>query len=208
MTALRAALADLPLIAILRGLVPDAADAVSDALVDAGFRIIEVPLNSPDALVSIERIAKRHGDRAVVGAGTVLTAQMATAVADAGGQIIVTPNMNPAVGAATLAAGMDWCPGVMTPTEAFAALDHGAAMLKIFPAELVPPTAVKAMRAVLPKAATVAAVGGIAPDTMRAYRNAGADGFGLGSALFRPDYDARDVAQRAAVFVSAWEALG
>lgn len=203
MTALREALAATPLIAILRGLDPDQAVAVAEGLVDAGFRVIEVPLNSPSPLRSIERIARSVGDRAIVGAGTVLTEADMLSVADAGGRIIVAPNMNPAVGAATVARGLAWCPGVMTPSEAFAALDLGAQVLKFFPADLIPPGAIAAMRAVLPRAALVAAVGGITPEGLAAYRTAGTDAFGLGSALFKPDYALDEIARRAKRFVAA-----
>lgn len=207
MISLNDALAQNPLIAILRGLVPDQADEVSDALVTAGFRIIEVPLNSPDPLVSIDRMVRRHGDQTIIGAGTVLTVPQVEQVAQAGGRIIVSPNMNPEVGRAAVELGLSWCPGVMTPTEAFAALDIGADVLKFFPAEMVPPSAIKAMRAVLPAHAVVAAVGGIAPETLASYHAVGVDGFGLGSALFKPGYAIDDIAQRAGAFVAAWEAL-
>lgn len=205
MIELNAALAANPLIAILRGLDPDNAGPVSDTLVDAGFRIIEVPLNSPEPLVSISRIVERHGDRAIIGAGTVLTPKDVDAVAEAGGRIIVSPNMNAEVGRAAVARGLFWCPGIMTPSEAFAALDVGASVLKIFPAEMVPPPAIAAMRAVLPRNAVIAAVGGITPQTMAPYRAAGVDGFGLGSALFKPDYSLDEIAKRARAFVAALE---
>ena len=200
-----AALAENPLIAILRGLEPANAVDVAGILVDAGFRIIEVPMNSPDPLVSIERIAQEFGDDVVVGAGTVLTAETVKNVCDAGGQIIVAPNMNPKVGAQALALNATWCPGVLTPTEAFEALELGASVLKIFPAELAPPKAISAMRAVLPKDAQVAVVGGITPETMGDYRRAGANGFGLGSALFKPSYDLSELQTRAQSFVTAFE---
>ena len=196
---------DNPLIAILRGLDPDRALDVAGVLVDAGFRIIEVPMNSPEPLVSIERIAERYGERVAIGAGTVLTPDVATSVCNAGGQIIVAPNMDPRVGARALELGAKWCPGVLTPTEAFMALDHGAAVLKVFPAELAPPKAISAMRAVLPKDAVVAVVGGITPETMDDYRQAGADSFVLGSALFKPSYGLTELQKRAEAFVTAFE---
>lgn len=208
MIDLATAIAKNPLIAILRGLEPENALPVSDTLIEAGFRIIEVPLNSPEPLVSIQRIAQRHGAQAVAGAGTVLTARQVEAVADVGGRIIVSPNMNPDVGRAAARLGLYWCPGVMTPSEAFAALDLGASVLKFFPAEMVPPAAISAMRAVLPKDAVVAAVGGISPDNMAPYRVAGVNGFGLGSALFKPDYSLDDIGRRASAFTDALEALG
>ncbi|WP_299667733.1 2-dehydro-3-deoxy-6-phosphogalactonate aldolase [uncultured Ruegeria sp.] len=208
MIDLTAALAENPLIAILRGLAPENARPVSDVLFDAGFRIIEVPLNSPDPLESIAQIVAKHGAQAIVGAGTVLTTDQVGAVADAGGRIIVSPNMNPDVGRAVVARGLYWCPGVMTPSEAFTALDIGASVLKFFPAEMVPPAAIAAMRAVLPADAVVAAVGGITPDTMASYHAAGADGYGLGSALFKPSYTLDDIDRRARAFTSVLEELG
>lgn len=208
MIDLATAFAKNPLIAILRGLEPENALPVSDTLYDSGFRIIEVPLNSPDPFVSIQQIAKRHGEGAIVGAGTVLNVNQVEAVADAGSRIIVSPNMNPDVGRAAVARGLYWCPGVMTPSEAFAALELGASVLKFFPAEMVPPNAIAAMRAVLPQDAVVAAVGGISPDNMAPYRAAGVNGFGLGSALFKPDYTLDDISRRARAFTDALEDLG
>jgi 2-dehydro-3-deoxyphosphogalactonate aldolase len=203
MIELATAISQNPLIAILRGLAAADAASVSDTLVDAGFRIIEVPLNSPDPLESIAAIAKRHGSQAIVGAGTVLTVDQVDAVADAGGRIIVSPNMNPNVGQAAIARGLYWCPGIVTPSEAFAALEIGASVLKVFPAEMVPPAAIAAMRAVLPKDAIIAAVGGITPETMPPYLAAGVNGFGLGSALFKPDYEIEEIDHRAKAFVEA-----
>ncbi len=205
MIELATAISQNPLIAILRGLAAADAVSVSDTLVDAGFRIIEVPLNSPDPLESIAAIAKRYGSQAIVGAGTVLTVDQVDAVADAGGRIIVSPNMNPNVGQAAIARGLYWCPGIVTPSEAFAALEIGASVLKVFPAEMVPPAAIAAMRAVLPKDAIIAAVGGITPETMPPYLAAGVNGFGLGSALFKPDYAIEDIDRRARAFVEALE---
>ncbi|WP_108814130.1 2-dehydro-3-deoxy-6-phosphogalactonate aldolase [Loktanella sp. Alg231-35] len=203
MIELATAISQNPLIAILRGLAAADAASVSDTLVDAGFRIIEVPLNSPDPLESIAAIVKRHGSQAIVGAGTVLTVDQVDAVADAGGRIIVSPNMNPNVGQAAIARGLYWCPGIVTPSEAFAALEIGASVLKVFPAEMAPPAAIAAMRAVLPKDAIIAAVGGITPETMPPYLAAGVNGFGLGSALFKPDYEIEDIDRRARAFVEA-----
>lgn len=207
MNDLASALATNPMIAILRGLNPKDAVPVSDVLFDAGFRIIEVPLNSPDPLDSIAQIATRLGTKAVVGAGTVLTVDQVESVADAGGRLIVSPNMNADVGRAAVAKGLFWCPGVMTPSEAFAALDLGASVLKVFPAEMVPPAAIAAMRAVLPQNAVIAAVGGITPDNMAPYYAAGVNGFGLGSALFKPGYSLDNIAIRAGSFVRALEDL-
>jgi len=201
------ALSENPLIAILRGLDPDQAINVADVLVNSGFRIIEVPLNSDEPLVSIRRIADKYGDQIIVGAGTVLTAQDVSAVVEAGGQIIVSPNMDPVVGQRAVELGVKWCPGVVTPTEAFKALQSGAAMLKLFPAELVSPSVIKAIRAVLPKGCLLAAVGGITPQTMVEYHNAGTDSFGLGSALFKPEYSLDELQDRALAFVSAYKEL-
>lgn len=198
------AFAELPLVAILRGLDPDRAVEVAGALVEAGFRLIEVPLNSPRPFVSIERIAARFGGDAVIGAGTVIVADDARRTLDAGGRLVVAPNFDPRVGRIAVDAGAAWCPGVLTPTESFAALEAGATALKLFPAELVPPAGVAAMRAVLPRMARLVMVGGIAPGTMRPYRDVGADGFGLGSALFRPDRTLDETATRASAFVTAF----
>ncbi len=199
------AFASNPLIAILRGLSPENAEPVADILIEAGFRIIEVPLNSPQPLVSIEKISKRHGNHAIVGAGTVLTPKDVDAVANAGGKIIISPNMNIEVGRTALDRDLYWCPGVMTPTEAFTALDLNATMLKFFPAEIISPSAIAAMRAVLPKKALVAVVGGISPQTMASYSAVGVDGFGLGSALFKPGYSFDEIDNRAREFVKARE---
>lgn len=192
-----------PLIAIIRGVTPDAVEAVGDALVEAGIRIIEVPLNSPDPLASIERLARRLGDTALIGAGTVLTLDQVTQVVDAGGRIIVSPCVNPRVIAATVAAGLVSAPGYFTPSEAFAALEAGAHVLKLFPAEAASPMVVKAQRAVLPREVPLVAVGGITPDAMAPYLAAGVDGFGLGSALYRPGHTRAEVAAQARAFVAA-----
>lgn len=194
-----------PLIAILRGLSPENAEPVADILIEAGFRIIEVPLNSPQPLVSIEKISKRHGNHAIVGAGTVLTPKDVDAVAIAGGKIVISPNMNIEVGRTALDRDLYWCPGVMTPTEAFTALDLNATMLKFFPAEIISPSVIAAMRAVLPKKALVAVVGGISPQTMASYSAVGVDGFGLGSALFKPGYSFDEIDNRARAFMKARE---
>lgn len=199
------ALNTMPLIAILRGVKPADAVAVADVLVESGFHIIEVPLNSPAPLQSIEAIAHQYGADIIVGAGTVLTAGAVTDVANAGGQIIVSPNLDYDVGQQANALELKWCPGVMTPSEAFTALKLGAAMLKFFPAELISPQAIAALRAVLPDEAQVAVVGGITPDTMSPYVKAGANGFGLGSALYKPGYALDEIRQRAEAFVAAWQ---
>lgn len=207
MTDFDTAFAANPLIAILRGLRPDEAADTATALIGAGFTILEVPLNSPDPLDGIRRmVAAAPG--AIVGAGTVLTADQVRAVADAGGRIIIAPNFDPRVAAEARRLGLSYCPGVGTVTEAFAALEAGAAALKLFPAEMIPPVAVKAMRAVLPRDARLLPVGGISPATMAGYVAAGADGFGLGSALYKPGQDAGATGQRARDFVAAWQGLG
>jgi len=198
-----AAFAACPLVAILRGLTPAEAEGVGDALVDAGFTLLEVPLNSPDPLVSIAAMAKRYAGRAMVGAGTVLTPDAVAQVADAGGELIISPNTNTDVIRASVARGLVSLPGYYTPSEGFAALAAGAHALKLFPADGASPAFLKAQRAVLPKATRVLAVGGISPDTMAPWRAAGADGFGLGSNLYRAGKSVADVARDAAAFVTA-----
>lgn len=197
------AFAKCPLIAILRGVKRDEIESIGEALVDAGFTLIEIPLNSPDPLDSIARLARRMRDRAMVGAGTVLSEADVAAVAAADGSLIISPNANPAVIAASTARGLISLPGVATPTEAFAALDAGATALKLFPAEGSSPAILKAMRAVLPKSLRVLPVGGITPDNMQPWRDAGADGFGLGSALYKPGFTAEEVGDRAAAFIQS-----
>lgn len=198
-----AAATTLPLVAILRGLPPADAVAVGQALLAHGLSLIEVPLNSPQPLTSIAALAAALPD-ALVGAGTVLTPRQVREVHAAGGQLIVSPNFDAGVVAEALRLGLICLPGVMTPTEAFAALAAGAHGLKLFPAEMASPVIVKALRAVLPASVLLLPVGGITPDTMGAYRAAGANGFGLGSALYRPGMAATEVARHAAAFVSAW----
>ena len=190
--ALAQAMAQLPLIAILRGLTPAEAPAIGEALTSSGFSIIEVPLNSPEPLRSISALTRLF-PQTLIGAGTVLNAQQVQDVHAAGGRLVVAPNFNPAVVAKALALNMVVLPGVCTPTEAFAALEAGARGLKLFPAEMISPATVKAMRAVLPPTAALMPVGGITPDNMAAYRAAGASGFGLGSALYAPQKTAQQV---------------
>ncbi len=196
----------LPLVAILRGLKPTEALAIGTVLFDAGFRLIEVPLNSPQPLESIA-LLKRQFPQAVVGAGTVLKVEELRAVAAAGGELIVAPNFNREVVAETVKLGLTSLPGILTPTEAFAALDAGAHGLKLFPSEIASPAVVKAMLAVLPKGTPIVPVGGIGADNMKAWRDAGAAGFGLGSSLYKPGDDAAIVAKKAASIVAAWKAL-
>lgn len=201
--AFRAHLAACPLVAIIRGVTPAEVEGVGAALLDAGFRIIEVPLNSPDPFASIERLARLAGERATIGAGTVLTADDVGRVAAAGGRIIVAPNTDVDVIAAAVAAGVVSAPGYFTPSEAFAALKAGAHALKLFPAEGAGPAVVKAQRAVLPRDIPLIVVGGIRPDNMRPYVEAGATGFGLGSSLYAPGMTASEVGAHARAFVAA-----
>lgn len=204
MIDLSTALAQLPLVAILRGIRPDEIEGAADVLVEAGFRLIEVPLNSPDPLASIEKLARRVGDSAIVGAGTVLTRAQVAEVQDAGGAMIVSPNTDLAVIAESAKRGLVSLPGYFTPSEAFAALAAGASGLKLFPAEAASPAVVKAQRAVLPKDVPLLAVGGIAPDNMTPWRQAGADGFGLGSALYKAGLTTPEIAANARAFAQAW----
>lgn len=199
----RSHFAACPLVAIIRGVTPDTVETVGGALLDAGIRVIEVPLNSPDPLTSIERLAKLAGDAATIGAGTVLSADDVSRVAGAGGRIVVSPNANPEVIRATVAAGLVSSPGYFTPSEAFAALAAGAQVLKLFPAEGAGPAVVKAQLAVLPRDIPLIVVGGIRPDNMQPYLDAGAAGFGLGSSLYKPGQPASEVAANARAFVTA-----
>ncbi|GBD43684.1 2-dehydro-3-deoxy-6-phosphogalactonate aldolase [bacterium HR40] len=207
MSDLRSWLMPLPFFAVLRGLPPGDAIAVGEALVEAGFRILEVPLNSPDPLASIRFLAGHFGERVLVGAGTVTASADVDAVRAAGGRIVVMPHTDPELVRHAVAAGMLVVPGATTPSECFAALAAGARALKLFPAEILSPEAVRALRAVLPKDVLLFPVGGIAPDKLEAYRRAGADGFGLGSHLYRPGASAREVGERARAFAAAWRAL-
>ena len=191
-----------PLVAIIRGVTPDEAVAVGEALVAAGIRIVEVPLNSPQPFESIDRLAKALGDRALLGAGTVLDPLSVARVKDAGGRLVVAPNTNAQVIAAAVQAGMVAAPGYFTPTEAFVALDAGAQALKLFPAEGASPAVLKAQRAVLPKEVTILVVGGVQPETMTPWLEAGANGFGLGSGLYVPGRSAEEVHRRARAYVA------
>jgi 2-dehydro-3-deoxyphosphogalactonate aldolase len=201
------ALADLPLVAILRGVKPDEVEGIGAALVDAGFRCIEVPLNSPQPFDSIRILADRFGQSVLVGAGTVLKVEDVARVKAAGGRLIVMPHADVEIIAEAKRQDLVCAPGAATPTEAFAALKAGADGVKLFPAEAIPPGVVKAWRAVVPAAVPLIAVGGITPDRMAAYRDAGTTGFGLGSALYKPGMSAADVAAAAAAFAQAWQAL-
>jgi 2-dehydro-3-deoxyphosphogalactonate aldolase len=199
-------LADLPLVAILRGVRPDEVVAIAEAAFAAGFRLIEVPLNSPDPFTSIARLADAFAGRALVGAGTVLTVEAVDAVAAAGGKLIVTPNTDPAVIARAVALGLVVLPGFATASEAFAAIAAGARHLKLFPAATYGPDHLKALSAVLPADVKLLAVGGVgAPDLAR-WLAAGATGFGIGGELYKPGFSAAEVATRAAAIVAAWHA--
>lgn len=196
----------LPLIAILRGIRPSEAADIGTVLLEAGFRLLEVPLNSPDPLRSVRILAELAGSRALVGAGTVMRVDDVQQVAEAGGRLIVMPHADTRVIAAARDAGLLCTPGVATVTEAFAALDAGAAGLKLFPAGQVGPAGLKAWRAVLPPEVAVLPVGGVGTDNMRPWLVAGAAGFGIGSALYKPGMTATEVAARAHAFAAAWRA--
>jgi 2-dehydro-3-deoxyphosphogalactonate aldolase len=193
------ALSAFPFIAILRGVRPAEAVGLGEALVAAGFRIVEVPLNSPEPLASIAALAKAFPD-ILIGAGTVMSAQAVTEVKQAGGRLILMPHSHSEVVRAAKAQGLACVPGVATPTEAFAALANGADALKMFPAETLPPAALSAWKAVLPPGVRLVPVGGITPDKVAGYRKAGAAGFGLGSALYKPGMTAAEIAVTAKAF--------
>jgi 2-dehydro-3-deoxyphosphogalactonate aldolase len=202
-----AAMAKLPFVAILRGVRPDEAGDILRALVGEGFVLIEVPLNSPEPFVSIRAMRAIAPPGVLVGAGTVLSADSVEKVAQAGGELIVMPHCDPAVIGAAKARGLIALPGVATPSEAFAALAAGADALKAFPAEMIGPAIIKAWRAVLPAGIAVLPVGGVTPENMAPYVAAGAAGFGLGSAIYRPGDSAAQVARNAAAFVAAWRTV-
>lgn len=201
-----AALAALPLVAILRGITPAEAEPAAEVLRAAGFRLIEVPLNSPEAFESIARMRAAMPADTLVGAGTVLRIEDVARLAAINADLVVMPHADVAVIAAARAAGLGCLPGVATPTEAFAAIAAGANGLKIFPAELIGPAAIKAMRVVLPASVPILPVGGISPGNMRPYLDAGVAGFGLGSALYKPGMGTAELAANAAAFAAAWSA--
>ena len=193
---------ECPLVAIIRGVSPGEAEAIGDAIYEGGIRIIEVPLNSPEPLKSIEALARRFGDRVLVGAGTVLDSPDVARVRDVGGRIIVSPDTNTEVIAAAAAAGLISSPGYFTPSEAFAAIRAGATALKLFPAEAASPGVLKAQLAVIPAEVPVLAVGGIKPDNMRPWLQAGATGFGLGGGLFKPGQSPAETLDKARAYVA------
>lgn len=201
------AMAALPLVAILRGITPDEVEDVGDVLVESGFRLIEVPLTSPDPFRSIAMLVRRLGSAVIVGAGTVRRTEQLDALVEAGGRLMVTPHGDTALIRAAAARRLSTLPGVATPTEAFAALDAGADALKLFPSDVIPPSAVKAFRTVVGPAVPLYPTGGITLDDLRRYADAGADGFGLGGALYRPGDAASDVRQKAEAFVTNWRDL-
>src|ERR1700759_2404822 len=203
-----ALLAELPLVAILRGVTPARIEAIAAVLFEEGFRAIEVPLNSPEPLKSIALLAKQFGDRCLTGAGTVLAPEDVTRVADAGGKLLVTPNTIPAVISRGVEQGLTVMPGFYTPSEGFAAVAAGARYLKLFPASSGGIGHLQAMLAVLPKTVPVYAVGGVGAGNMSEWRKAGAAGFGLGSDLFKPDFSDADIAARARKCVTAFNAAG
>lgn len=198
-----AAMDACPLVAILRGIRPDEIDAVSDALIEAGFRMIEVPLNSPEPLKSIERLANRHGEVALVGAGTVMTPDDVIDVRDAGGQLIVTPHTDIEIIDESKAEGLTCIPGSATPTEAFTALGAGADAIKMFPGEALPPPVVKAWRAIFPADTRLLIVGGVNANNMSDYQAAGANGFGIGSSLYAPGRPASEIGEAARTLLAA-----
>ncbi len=204
---LKQAMAQNGLIAILRGLRPEESVAIGEVLYDAGFRIIEVPLNSPQPFDSIRLLRNSLPADCLIGAGTVLSAEQVQQVKAAGGQLIVMPHSDPVVLKAAKEADLYLAPGVVTPTEAFAALAAGADVLKLFPAESLTPAVVKALLAVLPKGTALVPVGGISPDNMQPFLDAGVAGFGLGSGLFKPGMTVQQVADNARAYAQAWQSL-
>ena len=201
-------LAQLPIVAILRGVTPARIEKVAEAIFEAGIRVLEVPLNSPEPYRSIELLAKRFGAEALTGAGTITSAAEVDRVADAGGRLAVSPHTDAAVITRAVVKGLHPMPGILTPSEAYAAINAGARDLKLFPATSLGTAHLKAMLVILPPQARVYAVGGVNPSNMAAWRAAGAAGFGLGSDLFKPEYDDAEIARRAKAAVEAFRAVG
>jgi 2-dehydro-3-deoxyphosphogalactonate aldolase len=199
---LRRHLDQCPLIAIIRGVTPDEAEDIGQAIFDSGVGIIEVPVNSPDPLRSIERLARWFGDQALVGGGTVLTVEDVHHVQNAGGRLIVSPSTNMGVIAATAAAELVSSPGYFTPSEAFEALEAGATALKLFPAEAATPAVLKAQLAVIPKRVPITVVGGVKPDNMQPWLDAGATGFGLGGGLYKAGQSVEETIEKARAYVA------
>ncbi len=204
---LQTALETCPLVAVLRWITPDEIEAVTETLIEAGFRLIEVPLNSPDAFRSIELVGRRFGDQAIIGAGTVMKPGDVVRIQDAGGRLIVMPHADVAVIRAASENGMACFPGVFTPTEGFAALEAGADGLKVFPAEALSPSVLKAWRAVFADNIPLLPTGGITPQAMPAWKAAGASGFGVGGNLYRPGRSIEEIRVTAEAFISAWRSL-
>ena len=192
-----------PLVAIIRGVMPDEAEAIGQAVYDAGIRIIEVPLNSPDPIESIRRLAAKFSESMLVGGGTVLDPERVGEIKAAGGRLIVAPNTNVEVIEETVAVGLVSCPGYFTPSDAFDAIEAGATALKLFPAEGASPAVLKAQRAVIPKDVPILAVGGVKPETIRPWLDAGADGFGLGGGLYQPGQSPAETRDKARAYVAA-----
>ena len=205
MMTLEDALDACGIVAILRGVTPDEVVAVSQTLYDAGIRVVEVPLNSPEPFTSIEKLSKAFADKLVVGAGTVLTVQDVNLLKAHGGQISVSPDCNEATISRAVELGIVPLPGVFTPTEAFAAIRAGAKHLKLFPAEVASPATIKAWKAVLPKHVKIYAVGGVTPENMGDWLAAGASGFGIGSSIFKPGMSMAKISESAHSLVSAWK---
>ena len=198
----------MPIIAILRGVRPTEAVAIAEAVLESGIRVIEIPLNSPDPFTSIRHVADRLAQRAIVGAGTVLSEAEVEGVADAGGRIIVSPNMDTRVIRKTKARGLVSAPGIMTPSEAFAALAAGADVLKIFPGEFFSLAIIRAMAAVLPKTSVLVLVGGVTPDSIGVFRGSPVAGFGVGSSIYKPGMSAADVKVSGTRFADAVRRAG
>jgi 2-dehydro-3-deoxyphosphogalactonate aldolase len=200
---LRLYMDDCPLIGIIRGVTPGEAEEIGEAIFAAGIRIIEVPLNSPEPLQSISKLAAKFGDRALIGGGTVLEPEQVATVKAVGGRLIVAPNTNVEVIAETAEAGLVSCPGYFTPSDAFDAIEAGATALKLFPAEGAAPAVLKSQRAVIPSDVPIFVVGGVTPDSMQAWLEAGADGFGLGGGLYQAGQSAAETSEKARAYVEA-----